>query len=111
MLYSNYIGDIVNLRIYYLQQSLNQFFYFLSQIPKIIVCDLHPSFNTTRLAHKMKNSENIIIQQQHHYAHILSLMAEYSIDEIIGIVCDGGKSYGDDEAIWGGEILTSNKVG
>jgi hydrogenase maturation protein HypF len=105
---SNYIGDIVNLEnYYYLQRSLNQFFYFLSQIPKIIVCDLHPSFNTTRLAHKMKNSENIIIQQQHHYAHILSLMAEYSIDEIIGIVCDGA-GYGDDGAVWGGEILTSN---
>ncbi|HEX2406256.1 MAG TPA: carbamoyltransferase HypF, partial [Nitrososphaeraceae archaeon] len=106
---SNYIGDIVNLEnYYYLQRSLNQFFYFLRQIPKIIVCDLHPSFNTTRLAYNMKNSENIIIQQQHHYAHILSLMAEYSIDEIIGIICDGA-GYGDDGSIWGGEILTSNK--
>jgi hydrogenase maturation protein HypF len=106
---SNYIGDIVNLEnYYYLQKSLNQFLYFLSQIPQIIVCDLHPSFNTTRLAYNMKNSENIIIQQQHHYAHILSLMAEHSIDEIIGIVCDGA-GYGDDGSIWGGEILTSNR--
>ena len=87
---------------------IKSIFLFLSQIPKIIVCDLHPCFNTTRLAYHMKNSENIIIQQQHHYAHILSLMAEYSIDEIIGIVCDGA-GYGDDGAIWGGEILTSNK--
>jgi hydrogenase maturation protein HypF len=108
---SNYIGDIVNLENYkYLQKSINHFFHFLDQIPQIIVCDLHPSFNTTRLAYHMKNSENILIQQQHHYAHILSLMAEYSIDEIIGIICDGA-GYGDDGSIWGGEILTSNRYG
>ncbi len=105
---SNYIGDIINIENYlYLQNSLKHFFYFLNQSPKIIVCDLHPSLNTTRLAYNMKNSDNIIIQQQHHHSHILSLMAEHSLDEVIGIVCDGA-GYGDDGSIWGGEIITSN---
>ncbi|HEX2408218.1 MAG TPA: carbamoyltransferase HypF, partial [Nitrososphaeraceae archaeon] len=105
---SNYIGDIINIDNYlHLQNSLKHFFYFLNQTPKIIVCDLHPSLNTTRLAYNMKNSDNIIIQQQHHHSHILSLMAEHSIDEIIGIVCDG-TGYGDDGSMWGGEIITSN---
>jgi hydrogenase maturation protein HypF len=105
---SNYIGDIINIENYvYLQNSLKHFFYFLNKKPKIIVCDLHPTLNTTRLAYNMKNSDNIIIQQQHHHSHILSLMAEHSIDEIIGIVCDG-TGYGDDGSMWGGEIITSN---
>ena len=105
---SNYIGDIINIDNYlHLQNSLKHFFYFLNQTPKIIVCDLHPSLNTTRLAYNMKNSDNIIIKQQHHHSHILSLMAEHSIDEVIGIVCDG-TGYGDDGSMWGGEIITSN---
>jgi hydrogenase maturation protein HypF len=105
---SNYIGDIINIENYlYLQNSLKHFFYFLNQKPKIIVCDLHPTLNTTRLAYNMKNSDNIIVQQQHHHSHILSLMAEHSIDEVIGIVCDG-TGYGDDGSMWGGEIITSN---
>ena len=106
---SNHIGDIINLDNYlYLQNSLKHFLYFLNQVPKVIVCDLHPSLNTTRFAYNMKNHDNLIIQQQHHHAHILSLMAEHSINEIIGIVCDG-TGYGDDGSMWGGEILTSTE--
>lgn len=106
---SNHIGDIINLANYlYLQNSLKHFLYFLDSVPKIIVCDLHPSLNTTRLAYNMKTHDNLIIQQQHHHAHILSLIAEHSISEIIGIVCDG-TGYGDDGTLWGGEILTSTK--
>jgi hydrogenase maturation protein HypF len=106
---SNYIGDIINIENYiHLQNSLKHFFCFLNQKPKIVVCDLHPTLNTTRLAYNMKNSEDIVVkQQQHHHSHILSLMAEHSIDEVIGIVCDG-TGYGDDGSMWGGEIITSN---
>jgi len=47
---------------------------------------------------------------QHHYAHILSLMAENKIgsgEKIIGISTDG-VGYGDDGNIWGGEILLTS---
>ena len=46
-----------------------------------------------------------IFEIQHHYAHILSCMAENDYDEeVIGISFDG-TGYGTDGSIWGGEIL------
>ena len=46
-----------------------------------------------------------MIQVQHHYAHILSCMAENDCaDPVIGVSFDG-TGYGTDGTIWGGEIL------
>jgi len=50
---------------------------------------------------------------QHHFAHVLGLMAENKIhrdEKIIGISTDG-VGYGDDGNVWGGEILLSNYHG
>lgn len=58
-----------------------------------------------------------LFQIQHHHAHILSVMAENKISEdVIGISLDG-TGLGDDNTIWGGEILivykdlTYNRIG
>ena len=49
-----------------------------------------------------------LFELQHHYAHILSCMAENDIDRpVIGISFDG-TGYGTDRTIWGGEILISD---
>jgi hydrogenase maturation protein HypF len=46
-----------------------------------------------------------IIQIQHHWAHIASVLAEYEQDgPVIGIECDG-TGYGTDGAIWGCELM------
>ena len=46
-----------------------------------------------------------MIQVQHHYAHVLSCMAENDCaDPVIGVSFDG-TGYGTDGTIWGGEIL------
>ncbi|WP_455369472.1 carbamoyltransferase HypF [[Eubacterium] cellulosolvens] len=75
---------------------------------EVVACDLHPGFNTTFLCKRFSEKWNIpMIQVQHHHAHLSKLMAEYGIDEAIGIVCDG-YGYGSDGGAWGGEILQSN---
>ena len=78
---------------------------------KFIVCDAHPVFITTKLGSELSNKFNIpLYSVQHHYAHILSLMAENKIgsgEKMIGISTDG-VGYGDDGNIWGGEILLSS---
>ena len=76
-----------------------------------IVADMHPEFNTTRLAKQLSKEHNApLLQVQHHHAHAASLMAEHKKDEMVVIAADG-VGYGEDTNIWGGEILYLNKTG
>ena len=52
-----------------------------------------------------------VVKVQHHYAHILSCMAENDCEEkVIGVSFDG-TGYGTDGTIWGGEILIADYQG
>lgn len=76
--------------------------------PELVGCDLHPDYLTTRFA---QSSNLPLVQVQHHHAHIAAVMAENKLDEqVIGISYDG-TGYGDDGAIWGGEIFTADYSG
>ena len=78
---------------------------------KFIACDAHPEFITTKLAGELESQFKCrLLKIQHHYAHILALMAENNVqkdERIIGIAADG-VGYGVDGNIWGGEILLSS---
>ncbi len=78
---------------------------------KFIACDAHPEFITTKLAREFSIQFKCDLYRiQHHYAHILALMAENNVkknESIIGISTDG-VGYGEDGNIWGGEILLSS---
>jgi hydrogenase maturation protein HypF len=104
---SHHIGDVEGLETYLsLKDSIKHLIQLLNISPEVIVCDLHPSMNTTRLAYAMADEhEWNFIQVQHHHAHIASLIAEHGIDEqIVGIACDG-TGYGYDGEGWGGEVM------
>jgi hydrogenase maturation protein HypF len=74
--------------------------------PKSIACDLHPEYLSTKWT-KDKGLRTIAIQ--HHYAHILSCMAENEIiGPALGVSWDG-TGYGSDKTIWGGEFLSVNQ--
>lgn len=81
---------------------------------KFVACDLHPSFYTTKYAEELANTLGIdYFSIQHHFAHVLGLMAENKIapkEKIIAIIADG-VGYGDDYTVWGGEILLSSYDG
>jgi hydrogenase maturation protein HypF len=71
--------------------------------PKVAVCDLHPAYLSTQYVLSMPNVK--VIQVQHHWAHIASVLAEHGIEgPLIGIECDG-TGYGTDGAIWGCECM------
>jgi hydrogenase maturation protein HypF len=73
--------------------------------------DMHPQFITSKLAHTLSQEFHCpVIPVQHHYAHILSLMGEHNIDEMVGIACDGA-GYGADGTTWGGEVLFCRRDG
>jgi len=77
--------------------------------PKIIACDYHPAYYSTRTAQEL--SADKIIKVQHHHAHIVSCMAENQIDgKVIGLAMDG-TGYGMDGNAWGGEFLIADEAG
>jgi hydrogenase maturation protein HypF len=91
--------------------------------PQIIAADLHPDYLSTKFAlerrpparHESENASDqravpeagapIVMQVQHHIAHVLSCMAENEIaPPVLGVSWDG-TGYGLDGTIWGGEFL------
>ena len=101
---SQHIGDVETLEaIEYFEEAVNTLSSFYDFEPEVIIHDLHPRYETTRWALGRQNVPKIAVQ--HHYAHILSCMAENSItDKVLGVSWDG-TGYGEDGTLWGGEFL------
>lgn len=101
-LLSPHLGDLDN------PASLNNFVntqqLFCAQYQasfKTSVLDLHPNY--TQKDFIDKNTQTHFVQ--HHFAHLLSNIAENSIEcEVLGVIFDG-TGYGVDGNIWGGEFL------
>lgn len=70
--------------------------------PKIVACDLHPDYYSTRHAGTLTDVEFFPVQ--HHHAHIVSCMAEHGLTESLGLAFDG-TGYGPDGTVWGGEFI------
>ena len=109
---SPHIGDLSTIdSVEYFERTIETFKNFYDFKPEILVCDKHPNYESTKYALKMKEKEpNIeIVQVQHHYAHILSVMAENGLEnDVLGFAFDG-TGYGDDGNIWGGEVFIANR--
>ncbi len=107
---SQYIGDVENLEtLLFLKETFHHIQKLTNVEINAIACDLHPKFTTSTLAKELAGILNIpLTTVQHHHAHILSLMGEYGLEEIIGIACDG-YGHGTDGNAWGGEILHCTK--
>ena len=100
---SPYIGDMADLRtVKALRESVDRLSSLLEIRPEIAVCDPHPLYNSSRTAEELGLP---VLKVQHHYAHILSCMAENDyMQDVIGVSFDG-TGFGSDGTIWGGEIL------
>lgn len=105
---SPYIGDMGDVRtVKALKESVKRMEELLETKPQIVACDMHPSYNTRAAAEEMGLPVFLV---QHHYAHILSCMAENewtTEKRVIGVSFDG-TGYGTDGTIWGGEILLAD---
>ena len=103
---SPYVGDLEDLRtVKALQETIQRFQTLLEVHPQVVVCDLHPKYNSKVVAEELGYP---IVKVQHHYAHILSCMVENDCQEpVIGVAFDG-TGYGTDGTIWGGEILLAD---
>jgi hydrogenase maturation protein HypF len=73
----------------------------------LIVHDAHPEYVSTQIGREWPAAEARAVQ--HHRAHVASVVAERQAWDavVVGAVFDG-TGYGDDGAIWGGELFTGS---
>ncbi|MGM0441497.1 MAG: carbamoyltransferase HypF [Elusimicrobiota bacterium] len=76
--------------------------------PRIMGCDLHPGYVTTKVFKKLSAGKNLPLYKiQHHHAHLAGCAAENNLKDspnFMGVALDGA-GYGKDGKIWGGEFM------
>ncbi|MGW5676536.1 carbamoyltransferase HypF [Streptomyces sp. NPDC003860] len=80
--------------------------------PRLVATDRHPGYRSARRAAGLGAGADPI-RVQHHHAHVAAAMAEHRRDgsrPVIGVAFDG-TGYGDDGAVWGGEVLLADYAG
>jgi hydrogenase maturation protein HypF len=104
---SQHIGDLENLEAFrFFEDVIGHLERILEIEPRIIACDLHPDYLSTKWALAQKGLS--IVAVQHHHAHIASCLAENHLEgSVIGFSLDG-TGYGTDGHIWGGEVLVAD---
>ena len=104
---SEHIGDLEDAEVYHHYiDSIEHLRQLFEVEPKVAVCDLHPAYLSTQYARSLSGVK--LVQVQHHWAHIASVLVEHGLEgPVIGIVCDG-TGYGTDGAIWGCECLVAS---
>ena len=112
---SQHIGDMENLEtLRAFEKSVGQMRKLFRIEPEIVAFDKHPNYLSARWAKesltRIFQPETKLVAVQHHHAHIASVMAENGFggaERVIGFAFDG-TGYGDDGAIWGGEVLLAD---
>ena len=102
---SQFLGDLDDYENRkYLKETIDHLCRLFDVRPRVVVSDLHPDFQTTRLAAAMGLPH---LRVQHHYAHVLAPLLEHGLsfeEKVLGVSLDG-YGYGADGLAWGGEFL------
>ncbi|MFC6593780.1 carbamoyltransferase HypF [Kitasatospora paranensis] len=80
--------------------------------PEVLVVDRHPRYRSAAWARR-EAGDRRVRTVQHHHAHVAAAMAEHGLDgtaPVVGVAFDG-TGYGDDGAVWGGEVLIADYAG
>jgi hydrogenase maturation protein HypF len=107
---SQYIGDLSHLDVRRaFEETVRDLLamYALDIRTMTVAHDQHPQYASTEYATELQAARTIGIQ--HHRAHVASVLAERGAFEqrVVGVAFDG-TGYGDDGAIWGGELFVGS---
>ncbi len=107
LILSEHIGDLEDAEVYrHYVGSIEHFRKLFEVNPTVVACDLHPGYFSTQYAQSLPGVR--IVQVQHHWAHIASVLAEHGQNgQVIGLECDG-TGLGTDGAIWGCECMVAS---
>ncbi|OHB65200.1 MAG: hypothetical protein A2Y77_08310 [Planctomycetes bacterium RBG_13_62_9] len=107
LILSEHIGDLEDAEVYHhYVRSIKHLAGLFEVKPRVVACDLHPGYLSTQYAKSLPDVR--VIEVQHHWAHIASVLAEHGrTGPVIGIECDG-TGYGTDGAIWGCECMIAS---
>jgi hydrogenase maturation protein HypF len=80
--------------------------------PEVLIADRHPGYRSAAWA--LRHPDALpVVRVQHHHAHIAAVMADAGHDgsePVLGFAFDG-TGYGEDGAVWGGEVLVADYSG
>ncbi len=104
---SQHLGDLDDTdSVDLLETTVRDMIRFFDVRPKIIACDMHPDFASTRLAERLAIEWNAdIVRVQHHHAHVASVMADRNLENEVFALAWDGYGFGLDGQAWGGEAL------
>jgi len=107
LILSEHIGDLADGLVYrHYVKSIEHLGKLFEVSPEVIACDLHPGYLSTQYA--LELSADKVIQVQHHWSHIASVLAEFGFDGPVIGLCADGTGFGTDGAIWGCECLIAS---
>jgi len=100
---SQHLGDLDNDETYAsFRRAIEDLRRFYEFTPTLVAHDAHPDYLSTRYA---LESGLATLAVQHHYAHVLSCLADAGAEPpVLGVAWDG-TGYGTDGTVWGGEFL------
>ena len=106
---SQHLGDLDSMASQQqFETTLKDMLHFYQVEPSRVMRDFHSGYTSSQYAGKLGIAN---IPVQHHYAHILSCMAEHGIQPpVLGISWDG-TGLGADNKLWGGEFLLITENG
>jgi hydrogenase maturation protein HypF len=100
---SQHLGDLDTAEtVRFYTRTLHGMIADLGVRPRLVACDLHPDYRTTRIAEGLGLP---VLRVQHHAAHLAAVAAEHRLrGDLIGVALDG-HGYGPGGAAWGGELM------
>jgi hydrogenase maturation protein HypF len=105
---SQHLGDLEHLETaQQFEKTIADLSDFYAIQPQQVICDSHSDYVSSQYAHRLMLPLQTV---QHHYAHVLSCMAEHQLEPpVLGVAWDG-TGLGTDNQLWGGEFLAIKEV-
>lgn len=110
LLFSQYIGNLHEAEtLQFYEETMSRFIDLFRFTPKLLVCDLHPDYFSSRLAEYYATAMGLpLLRVQHHHAHAAAAMIEHGYDTPAIAWCLDGVGLGTDGNGWGSELLKVN---